>query len=807
MTSTRSKAFNVLFTSDVNKKRKVYHDGTLNFKQHAPVDPNITATLFALDKVVLRRTTEKAKLFNDVSVGDEISIGQYSVQIESILEGDHEDDSNENSSNVSNVIKKDQFIKSDSSKPASYRSFRHPNLAAHDSKKPATGTSQTFVKTDVTLGGIINMGKFKVPTSTNEHQADAHITANSSSLAVELDSSLSNRMRQHQIDGAMFMLNKLTEDNAESRSTSNVKGAILADEMGLGKTLISISVIWAFVRSGTCKSLIVCPSSLCKNWQKEFLKFLGTKCRPLCVQSGDGADTVKSIINTFSCGHMKGIAPALILSYEMFRKYAVLLNTVRELNLLVCDEGHRLKKAEGSQTFRALCGCRAKMRIVLTGTPIQNNLEELYTLVSFVAPGYLGPIGEFNANFAIPIQRGCEPGASSSDREHGAIVSTRLRETMSRVLLRRTQREVLTHLLPPRTDFVIYCRMTATQSERYNSIADQIRRMIGEGGRDLDDDEAVESSEAASSAGTMLSMLSSLRLACNNTSGNTSSMIVSSSSISSVKLQVLEKFVSILRMRHPAEKLVIVSSFTSTLDLVESLASRAGWGSAFRLDGQVPVQKRQPMVDQFNSPTDKTFLFLLSCKAGGVGINLIGASRLVMFDVDWNPANDKQAMSRIWRDGQKRPVFIYRLICHGTIEDAIFQRQNSKSDLAMALEGCDGDEPPQERDDESSSAGRSDVKMSVRRQSLTKRDVLLLLDPTASRLENSKKGSIDKKSVGWRSSSVVDSDEEGSQLEEEQDCADAEEGGEAVACAMKISAQDIPSSCAPVDDVVAQTVQ
>ena len=231
MTSTRSKAFNVLFTSDVNKKRKVYHDGTLNFKQHAPVDPNITATLFALDKVVLRRTTEKAKLFNDVSVGDEISIGQYSVQIESILEGDHEDDSNENSSNVSNVIKKDQFIKSDSSKPASYRSFRHPNLAAHDSKKPATGTSQTFVKTDVTLGGIINMGKFKVPTSTNEHQADAHITANSSSLAVELDSSLSNRMRQHQIDGAMFMLNKLTEDNAESRSTSNVKGAILADEV------------------------------------------------------------------------------------------------------------------------------------------------------------------------------------------------------------------------------------------------------------------------------------------------------------------------------------------------------------------------------------------------------------------------------------------------------------------------------------------------------------------------------------------------------------------------------------------------
>lgn len=133
------------------------------------------------------------------------------------------------------------------------------------------------------------------------------------------------------------------------------------------------------------------------------------------------------------------------------------------------------------------------MRLVLTGTPIQNNLEELYTLVSFAAPGYLGlqlnnvsilhivtsftvgSIGEFNANFAVPIQRGCEPDASCYDREHGATASARLREVMSLVLLRRTQREVLTHLLPPRTDFVIYCRMTASQSERYNSIADQIR--------------------------------------------------------------------------------------------------------------------------------------------------------------------------------------------------------------------------------------------------------------------------------------------------------------------------------------------
>ena len=145
--------------------------------------------------------------------------------------------------------------------------------------------------------------------------------------------------------------------------------------MGLGKTLTTISVIWAFVRSCTCKCLIVCPSSLCKNWQKEILKWLGTRMHPICVQSSDGPEAVKSKINSFSCGHIKGIAPALIISYEvelcssrhaflcmiilslgaqMFLRHATLLNTVNDLNMLVCDEGHRLKKAEGSQTIKAL---------------------------------------------------------------------------------------------------------------------------------------------------------------------------------------------------------------------------------------------------------------------------------------------------------------------------------------------------------------------------------------------------------------------------------------------------------------------
>ncbi len=145
---------------------------------------------------------------------------------------------------------------------------------------------------------------------------------------------------------------------------------------------------------------------------------------------------------------------------------------------------------------------------------------------------------------------------------------------------------------------------------------------------------------------------------------------------SSTKFQFLAGLVAALQTHaHSSggtvEKLVVVSNFTSTLDQVQSLAAMRGWGDVLRIDGQVPVDRRQGLVDAFNRASDKRIVFLLSSKAGGVGINLIGGSRLVMLDPDWNPATDKQAMSRIWREGQKRPVFVYRLVALGRIEDAI----------------------------------------------------------------------------------------------------------------------------------------
>merc|ERR1712176_1090960 len=149
--------------------------------------------------------------------------------------------------------------------------------------------------------------------------------------------------------------------------------------------------------------------------------------------------------------------------------------------------------------------------------------------------------------------------------------------------------------------------------------------------------------------------------------------------ILSGKLAVLDCILASTKSR-TSDKFVLVSNYTQTLDVFEQLARLRGY-QFVRLDGSMTAKKRMKIVDRFNDPDSKDFLFMLSSKAGGCGLNLIGANRLVMFDPDWNPANDEQAMARVWRDGQKKPVFIYRLLTTGTIEEKIFQRQTHKKSL------------------------------------------------------------------------------------------------------------------------------
>lgn len=285
----------------------------------------------------------------------------------------------------------------------------------------------------------------------------------------------------------------------------------------------------------------------------------------------------------------------------------------------------------------------------------------------------------FKREFEIPILKSRQPGAATSDLEKGEARSEALAEITGQFILRRTS-GVLSSYLPPKTEFVVFCRPSAMQKDIYREMVRSPAFLSG-----------------IESPGNVLELINALKLVCNapqllckdgeikrpDLTAGISPRLIKTPGISG-KLRVLDDLL-VQIYSSTEEKVVLVSNYTSTLDLLATFISSLGY-SHLRLDGNTPPTKRQGLVDRFNrSPKSNSFVFLLSAKAGGVGINLIGASRLILFDCDWNPAVDLQAMARVHRDGQKRECFIYRMITQGTLDEKIFQRQVSKMGLADSI--------------------------------------------------------------------------------------------------------------------------
>jgi len=496
-------------------------------------------------------------------------------------------------------------------------------------------------------------------------------------------------LRPHQIEGVSFLWNCLTGSCPKLRKISSEqglihKGAILADEMGLGKTLMTIAVVFALYRKNRqLRSIIVCPSSLVTNWNNEFNKWIGKASQPkrLPILKGgeEGTNKIKAFVPVKP--HQSEV---LIISYELFRMNVSSFAQAGSIGLLVVDEGHRLKSTSGSsQTLQALNKLRCESRLLISGTPIQNNLSEFYNLVQFVNPGILEDPQTFRRLYERPISNANSKSASREQREAGRSRSLELDILTSTFMLRRLQKDVLKSLLPKKTELLIFCRPTKIQCDLYQRLA-------------LEGKNALEGS--GGTAGS-LKLMTKLRKLCahpNLLDGlnheldlhreqvlpSKNDTLTDKLSLSG-KLSVLERLLCHVRSSHPDDKCVIVSNFTSSLTIIdEYLLRKHGW-SSLRLDGTIEQRNRQGLVDSFNRGTScQSFAFLLSSKAGGCGLNLIGANRLIMFDPDWNPATDHQAMARIYRQGQTKPCFIYRLFTSGTLEEVIYQRQMQKGNLA-----------------------------------------------------------------------------------------------------------------------------
>ncbi|PSC67651.1 DNA repair and recombination RAD54 [Micractinium conductrix] len=527
---------------------------------------------------------------------------------------------------------------------------------------------------------------------------------------VRVDDMLTQFLRPHQREGVQFMF----ECVCGLRSFQG-QGCILADDMGLGKTLQGISLLWTLLSSPghallggapiAKRVVICCPTSLVGNWDSECQKWLKGRVRtlPLCESSRDEA--VASISQFLS---PRNPYQVMIVSYETFRIHAERFRAEGTCDLLICDEAHRLKN-DATLTNRALDSLACRRRVLLSGTPLQNRLDEFYAMVSFCNPGVLGSPAQFRRHFESPVLAGREPDASEDEKALCQERTAELSTLVNKFILRRTN-TLLSEHLPPKVVEIVCCKMTPLQLSLYCHYLES---------------KATRSLFATQKAARVLSAITSLRKLINhpkliwdalhgsvargeeaskeaegfencldlfpaNAFGGRSARggMAPGWELLSGKFAVLAGMLELLRTC-TKDRIVIVSNYTQTLDLVSQLCRDRGYPFV-RLDGTTSIKKRNSLVKDFNDQSQNQFAFLLSSKAGGCGLNLIGGNRLVLFDPSWNPADDKQAAARVWRDGQHKKVYVYRFMAAGTIEEKVYQRQLSKEGLQQVVDSKAG---------------------------------------------------------------------------------------------------------------------
>jgi superfamily II DNA or RNA helicase len=419
-------------------------------------------------------------------------------------------------------------------------------------------------------------------------------------------------------------------------------GGILADEMGLGKTLQALAFLQGMPGSGV--SLIVCPSSLVQNWAREAAKFTPT----LRILVLEGADRH---------ARMAGLAEAdvAITSYPLLRRDAGRYRM--EFRAIILDEAQHIKNPE-TQNAQAATALKARHRLVLTGTPLENSVRDLWSIMNFAMPGYLGSRADFKERYEQPILLGAE----------SAPVKARLAKRIRPFLLRRTKREVYKEL-PEKIQQVLYCTLTAQQTEVYEKLLRETRRQITELSSPKDRNK---------SRMMVFTALLRLRQACCDL------RLLGFPDLpqdqASAKLELLDELLR--QIIDGGHRVLIFSQFVSMLQLQKAALDAAGIPYCY-LDGQ--TKDRMKVVDRFQSDPAIP-VFLISLKAGGVGLNLTAADTVVHFDPWWNPAVEAQATDRAHRIGQDKVVTAYKLITRNTVEEKILKLQESKRNLMEAIE-------------------------------------------------------------------------------------------------------------------------
>ncbi len=448
----------------------------------------------------------------------------------------------------------------------------------------------------------------------------------------DLPAAFNGELREYQLEGYRWMA-RLAEWGA---------GACLADDMGLGKTVQALALL---VRRGSLgPALVVAPTSVCHNWMAETARF-APGLRMLSFKDGNRAEQVQQLRQ----------GDVLILSYSLLRQEDTALSGVKWATV-VLDEAQAIKNVSAKRS-KAAMSLEAGFRLITTGTPIENHLGELWNLFRFINPHLLGSWRKFHERFAAPIER-----------EHDAEASERLRRIIRPFILRRTKQQVLDSL-PPKTEITLSVELAPKERAFYESL----RRT------------ALERLEAEPAAAEkkrfqILAEIMRLRRAC-----CAPQLVAGGEGIGSAKQdQFKTTLEELVENKH---KVLVFSQFVDHLSIIRAHLDKEGYSYQY-LDGSTPTRQRKKAVEDFQAGIGD--VFLISLKAGGLGLNLTAADYVIHMDPWWNPAVEDQASDRAHRIGQDKPVTVYRLVAAGTIEEKIVQLHRNKRDLAdNLLSGAD----------------------------------------------------------------------------------------------------------------------
>ena len=415
---------------------------------------------------------------------------------------------------------------------------------------------------------------------------------------------------------------------------------ILADDMGLGKTLQALALIQkAKEEDGEKPVLVVCPTSVVFNWESEIQKFAPT----------------------LSCLKLSGVErknffekipehDVVITSYALIRRDIEELQKY-EFRYIILDESQNIKNAM-SQTAQSVKQLKAEHKLALSGTPIENRLEELWSVFDFLMPGFLFNVAEFNYRYVNPIME-----------RQDKTVEKRLKLQIYPFILRRMKRDVAKDL-PDKVENIAYCELTPEQKDFYLDVLDSTKEELFK---------SIEQNGLEKSRLSIFSALLRLRQICchprlydkENVKG-----MITSGKFEHLK-GMLEQIIS------EGHRILLFSQFVDMLDIIKDWLERSGIPYEY-LTGK--TKDRQGAVERFNSSTSIP-IFLISLKAGGTGLNLTGADYVIHYDPWWNPAVEDQATDSAYRIGQTKKVFVYRLITKNTVEEKIQKLKSIKRDL------------------------------------------------------------------------------------------------------------------------------